>query len=242
MTKRRSERGIVAESGRQLAIIFAEALRRVAKLDPAPPVEARFYPYAGLHSTIRLRRGKIYARISDLLEGSPEEVLYALACILVAKLYSLGVSKKCERIYQDYISQPRLREASEAARRERGYKIITSSRGKTYDLEEIFDNLNQRYFRGSLARPRLSWSARRTRIVLGHHDQAHGAIVISRTLDSPNIPRFVIEYVLYHEMLHLKYPPKDDGSRTLYHSPEFRREERRFEQFREAVAWLEGLK
>lgn len=226
----------------QLALIFAEALRRIAKLDPAPPVEARFYPYAGLHSTIRLRRGKIYVRVSDLLEGSPEEVLYALACILVAKLYRLRVSKKCERIYQEYVSQPRLREASEAARRERGYKIITTARGKIYNLEEIFDELNRRYFNGSLARPKLSWSARRARIVLGHHDQAHGAIIISRTLDSPSTPRFVIEYVLYHEMLHLKYPPKEDGGRTLYHGPEFRREERRFERFREAVNWLEGLK
>ncbi|HXG65697.1 MAG TPA: hypothetical protein VNO70_11365, partial [Blastocatellia bacterium] len=69
-----------------LQAIFAEALRVIVKREPRPEVEARFYPYAGMSSTIRLRQGRVLARISDLLTQSPPEVLYALACILVAKL------------------------------------------------------------------------------------------------------------------------------------------------------------
>src|SRR5262249_45686028 len=148
--------------------------------------------------------GRVYARVSDVLTSSPPEVLYALACMLVAKLYRRKVSGEDERIYKQYTSRREVLNASESVRRQRGYKVITSPRGKVYDLEQAFDDLNARYFDASLARPLLSWSPGRPRRILGHHDHVHGTIIISRTLDSADIPRFVFEYVLYHEMLHVK--------------------------------------
>ncbi|HVG22393.1 MAG TPA: M48 family peptidase [Blastocatellia bacterium] len=225
----------------KLGAVFDEALRAIVKKEPKPPVEARFYPYAGLSSTIRLRRGRVYVRVSDILRASPREVLYALACILIAKLYRLKSSKEHERTYREYTLHLSVLDASETARRRRGYKKTTSPRGKVYDLDEMFSRLNARYFDDRLERPLLSWSQTRARRVLGHHDHVHGAIIISRVLDSPRIPRFVIEYVLYHEMLHVKHPPRVASARTIYHSQQFRLDERRFEQFEEALKWLEKL-
>ncbi len=224
-----------------LNVIFDEALRAIVKRQPLPPVEARFYPYAGLSSTIRLRRGRVYARVSDILRHSPREVLYALACILVAKLYRQRVASEHERTYREYTSRASVLEASEATRRTRGYKITTSPVGKVYDLNEMFADLNARYFANELERPVLSWSLRRTGRVLGHHDHVHGAIIISRTLDDANIPRFVVEYVLYHEMLHVKHPQRVESGRTIFHSRRFREDERRFERFEEALGWLERI-
>ncbi len=224
-----------------LEAIFDQALRAVVKKEPLPPIEVRFYPYAGLSSTIRLRRGRIYVRLSDILCESPPEILHALACILVAKLYRLKPSKEHERAYKQYTLLPEIVEASESTRRTRGYKITTSPRGKVYDLEELFSDLNHRYFAGRLERPDLSWSQKRTRRILGHHDHIHGAIVVSRTLDDTRIPRFVVEYVLYHEMLHVAHPPRVVSGRTIYHSRQFRSDERRFERFDEVLKWMERL-
>jgi hypothetical protein len=224
-----------------LKTVFDQALRVSLKKEPRPGVEARFYPYAGLSSTIRLRQGMVFARVSDILRGSPREVLFALACILVAKLYRQRTSKAHERVYRAHTLDPAIREASEASRKHRGYKITTSERGKNYDLGSLFSELNQRYFKGMLERPVLSWSPRPTRRVLGHHDHVHGAIVISRTLDHPAIPQFVVEYVLYHEMLHVQHPPRVASGRTVYHGRAFREEERRFERFDEALKWMEKL-
>jgi len=217
---------------------FAAAIR-AARKHPAPEIEARFYPYVGLSSTIRLRSGRIYARVSDVLAGSPPEVLYALACMLVAKLYRRKTSGEHERIYRQYTTRREVLDASEAVRRKRGYKIISSPQGKVYNLEQTFDKLNGYYFQDSLSRPLLSWSPGRPRRILGHHDHIHGTIVISRTLDSSAIPEFVLEYVLYHKMLHVKHAPRLQGSRTVYHSRQFRADERRFERFDEALKWLE---
>jgi hypothetical protein len=225
----------------QLKAVFDEALRAVVKKEPRPQVEARFYPYAGLSSTIRLRQGRVYVRVSDILAGSPREVLYALACILVSKLYRRKASSECERTYREYSSLPSVLRQTEAMRRARGYKITTSPRGKVYDLEELFADLNARYFGGRLSRPALSWSQRRTGRVLGHHDHIHDAIIVSRTLDDARIPRLVVEYVLYHEMLHIKHPPHRAGGRTVYHSPQFRADERRFDRIDEALAWLDRI-
>ena len=224
-----------------LGVVFEEALRAVVKKEPVPPVEARFYPYAGLSSTIRLRRGRVYARVSDILRHAPPKVLYALASILVAKLYRLKSAKHQEQIYREHATSQSVLEDSDATRRRRGYKVTTSPRGEVYDLVESFDQLNERYFSSQIDRPLLSWSPRKTRRVLGHHDHVHRTIVISRTLDSSRIPRFVLEYVLYHEMLHIKHPRRVVSGRTVYHGRGFREDEQRFERFEEALKWLEKI-
>src|SRR5262245_33705556 len=163
--------------------VFDQALRALVRKEPRPKVQAVFYPYAGLSSTIRLRQGCLYARVSDILAGSPRTVLFALACILVAKLYRLKTPKAHERTYREHTLHPSVVGASQETRRRRGYKITTSSRGKVYDLAALFTELNDRYFAGQLERPLLSWSHRRARQVLGHHDHVHRAIIISNTLD-----------------------------------------------------------
>jgi hypothetical protein len=228
-------------SGDILEAVFDDAFRALVKKQPRPKIVARFYPYAGLSSTIRLRQGRIYARVSDILVDSPREVLFALACTLVAKLYRLKISKEHERTYREHVLHPTIVDASQSARRRRGYKITTSSRGKAYDLAELFTALNARYFGGKLERPLLSWSPRPTRKVLGHHDHVHRAIIISRTLDDMNIPRFVVEYVLYHEMLHVKHPTRVISGRTIYHGRAFREDERQFERMDAAVEWLDEI-
>jgi hypothetical protein len=228
-------------SDENLEELFDQALKTLVKREPRPHIEARFYPYAGLSSTIRLRQGRVFARVSDILKGSPREVLFSLACILVAKLYRLKASKTHERIYKKHALDPPILDASQAARRRRGYKITTTSRGKVYDLVEMFSGLNARYFGGNLDRPLLSWSKRPTRRVLGHHDHVHNTIVISRTLDDPGIPSFVVEYVLYHEMLHVKHPPRVVSGRTSYHGRPFREDEQLFERIGEALKWMEKI-
>jgi hypothetical protein len=221
--------------------VFNQALQALLKEKPAPRVEARFYPYTGLSSTIRLRQGRVFARVSDVLKGSPREVLYALACILVAKLYRVKASKVHERIYRAYALDAPMVDATQASRRLRGYKLTTSSTGSTYDLAKLFSDLNTRYFGGKLDSPLLSWSQRPARRILGHYDDVHRAIIISKSLDNARIPRFVIEYVLYHEMLHVKHPARVVSGRTIHHSRAFREDERLFEEFDKALTWLKKI-
>src|SRR5262249_40075331 len=123
----------------------------------------------------------------------------------------------------------------------RGRKRIDSAQGHTYDLEAIFEDLNQRFFHGLLARPQMTWSREYARNRLGHYDPAHNAIVVSRIFDHPRMPRYVTEYIVYHEMLHLKHPVKVKGSRRCVHSTEFQLEEKLFPRLAEAQRFLKHL-
>jgi predicted metal-dependent hydrolase len=105
----------------------------------------------------------------------------------------------------------------------------------------VFEELNTRFFYGLMARPRMSWSRAKTRRILGHYDPAHNAIIISRVLDHPGVPSYVLEYIVYHEMLHLKHPVKLRGSRRCVHSAEFQAEEKLFPRVDDANAFLKRL-
>jgi len=65
--------------------------------------------------------------------------------------------------------------------------------------------------------------------------------VVSRVFDRPSSPRYAIEYLLYHEMLHLKHPVSVRGTRRCVHSAAFKADERVFPQLAEALAFLKRL-
>jgi predicted metal-dependent hydrolase len=60
-------------------------------------------------------------------------------------------------------------------------------------------------------------------------------------MDRPGVPRYAVEYVLFHEMLHVKHPTRRSGCTLVSHSPEFRAEEKRFEDFDRARKVLDRL-
>jgi len=116
---------------------------------------------------------------------------------------------------------------------------VTTSKGAVYDLDELFAVLNERYFRNTLPKPVLTWSAKKTYRILGHHDATHETVAISRSLDSADVPRYVVEYVVFHEMLHIAHPTKHVNGRRYNHTAAFKRDEEKFAYFDEAERWIE---
>lgn len=221
--------------------IFALEYRALRPRAPMPPFEIRFYRFTGLNTTIRLRDGRIYVRLSDLLEGAPETVLHAIAHILLAKLYRKPIAAAHSARYRRFTSSDAVMRQTEIVRQARGRKRITGTRGDHYDLEEVFESLNRRFFFGLLGRPLLTWSGQDARRLLGHYDAAHNTIVVSRVFDRKSTPRYAIEYLLFHEMLHLKHPVKVRGGRRCVHGAAFRADENLFPQIKEAKEFLKRL-
>lgn len=219
--------------------IYRSVLDSINPIENSPDLKVEFYPYVGISNRIRRRDCAIFVRISDVLRGAPTEFHRALAQILIRKLYRKRVSAKDLQIYRDYLRQADIQAKSIENRRARGRKVITTTKGNIYDLDELYALLNQIYFQNTLPKPVLTWSAKKTFRILGHHDSAHKTIVISKSLDDKNVPRFVAEYVLYHEMLHIKHPTVHHNGRRYNHTPVFRRDEENFAFFREAETWIE---
>ena len=221
--------------------IFEETFRELRPCTDPPPLSVEFFAFANINNTIRLREGKLLVRLSDLLEGAPDTVLRAIAHILLAKMYRKPIERMHATRYRKYVQSHDIRSKAHLVRQVRGRKRMASPKGRVYDLEAIFEDLNLRLFGGMMARPQMSWSQGRARNLLGHYDPAHNAIVVSRFFDHPAVPRYAVEYIVYHEMLHLRHPVKLKGSRRCVHSAEFRAEEKLFPQLEAAQRFLRRL-
>src|SRR6187399_336774 len=117
--------------------------------------------------------------------------------------------------------------------------------GEYFDLRAIFDRLNARYFRGRLRGYKVVWGRRRKRrakeyFVFGTIQEEDRIIRINPRLDQPFVPRWFLEYVLYHEMLHSVVPDEvDSAGRRRVHTEEFYRREREYPSYRRARRWEE---
>jgi predicted metal-dependent hydrolase len=116
-----------------------------------------------------------------------------------------------------------------------------AGRGKVYDLSEMFRRINQQYFKNELAQPRLVWSARSSSRRLGTYQPDADTISLSRRLDSRDIPQILVEYVLYHEMLHKKLGLKEVNGRRYAHTSTFRKLEKQFEGYVEAEKIMRAM-
>ena len=221
--------------------IFQEIYSELRPGTSLPELKIEFFAFANVNNTIRLRNGRLLVRLSDLLEGAPDTVLRALAHILLAKMYRRPIDRGHAARYRKYVGSHDIVRKAHLVRQMRGRKRLRSPRGHFYDLDAIFEELNTHFFYGLMARPRMSWSQTKTRRILGHYDPAHNAIIISRIFDHFAVPAYVLEYIVYHEMLHLKHPVRLRGSRRCVHSAEFQAEEKLFPHMERANAFLKRL-
>jgi hypothetical protein len=126
-------------------------------------------------------------------------------------------------------------------RMERAVGVVEHTKGVAHDIEASFARVNARYFGGQLERPRLKWTRTITRCTFGHYDFVHDTLWISRTLDRPDVPEYVFDHVMHHELLHKKHGIAWRGRRQHAHTPAFREEERRFERYDQAAEYLNKL-
>jgi hypothetical protein len=218
--------------------IYARVFRLLKPRTSVPQVTVRFLKYANANSRIRFRESHLTVHISDLLEGAPAPVHEALAYILLGKLFGRPPVIRMVARYRRYLNRADVRRTVHLAKQQRGRKIFRNPKGQIYNLEEIFEELNIRFFHGLMARPRLGWSAARSRTALGHYDPSHNMIVLSSLFDSESASRLIVKFVLFHEMLHLKYPTEHQGTRRCVHTKAFKQAEKEFEGYQEAKAAL----
>ncbi len=180
-------------------------------------------------------------RLSDLLRRASLSVLEGAAALLLARVYRRKAPAALVEPYLEYARSDRTRSRMNRMRRGRVCLAATSPRGDHFDLNKIFEDLNGKYFDGQLQRPHIGWSTRSWRRQFGCYDPGPNQILLNRRMDRPEVPQCAVEYVLYHEMLHVKHPTRRSGCSLVSHSREFREEEKRFPEFARARRILDRL-
>jgi predicted metal-dependent hydrolase len=221
--------------------IFQRIFTRIGCKGRPPQFVVEFHPYAGLTLTIRLREEVAHVRISDALHDAPPMVVEAAAAILLGRLYRRRAPRELVEAYRQFSYSHEVRNRVHSLRQARGRRAAHRPEGRHHDLDEMFNELNRRYFEDKLKKPTLGWSSRVWRSQLGCFDPALQQIVINKQLDRPRVPRFVVAYVMYHEMLHVKHPMKFARCRRESHGPEFRREEKKYADYSAAIRFLDRM-
>ena len=221
--------------------IFARIFQEYRPRTPLTGVNLVFKRYANANSAIAWRDSRLDVKLSDLWQGAPAAVVEALAHILVAKMLRRETPAHASNTYRRWLNRQDVRRDMQRVKQLRGRKFVSGPEGKAWNLETVFEDLNLKYFGGLMARPDLGWSRRPSRSTLGHYDPSHHAIILSSLMDDLAVKRLAVEYVLYHEMLHLKHPVDHRGSRRRVHTRQFREEEKLFEGLDEAKEMLKKL-
>lgn len=221
--------------------IFQRIYTRLGCEGRPPRFIVEYHPYADLTHTIRLREDTAHVRLSDVLGSAPRAVVEAIAAILLGRLYRRRPPAELLETYRQFSYARSTRRRLLLTRRRRARRTEHRPLGTHHDLEPLFEELNRAYFRGSLPRPRLCWSARIWRTQLGCFDPALNQIVLNRQLDQETIPAYVVAYVLFHEMLHVKHPTRFARCRRESHSARFRNEEKTFTDYARAMRFLARL-
>jgi predicted metal-dependent hydrolase len=218
--------------------IYARVFRTLKPRTPLPQITIQVRKYANANSRITLYAGRLRIDISDLLESAPAPIQEALAVILISKLYRRSPENGVVARYRRYLNRADIRRTMHLVKQQRGRKLYREPKGRVYDLCEVFEQLNLQYFGGLMARPELGWSLRSSRTTLGHYDPAHHIIVLTSLLDSEEAPELAVKFVMFHEMLHLRFPTQHRGSRRCVHTREFKQAEKKFEDYEQAKRQL----
>jgi len=237
MTRAKTQK-LIVPGGAQ---IFQRVYTRLGCQGRPPQFAVEFYPYANLMHTIRLKEECACVRLSDVLRGAPLVIFEAAAAILLSRIYRRHAPRELLAAYRRFTAAPHTRRRIAKLRGARGRRVQSSPNGAVYDLAPMFKKLNKVYFGGRLHRPRLGWSERTWRTQFGCFDPALDQIVMNRWLDRPIVPLFAVEYVLFHEMLHVKHPLRAAACGIEAHSREFRDEEKRYAHYERARKFLDRL-
>lgn len=223
------------------AALFQRVFTRLGCDGRPPRFRVEFYPYSSLVLTIRRREDVVYVRFSDLLRRAPLPVLEGAAALLLARVYRRKAPRALIEPYLEYARSNRTRGRISRMRRGRVRPSSAGPLGRHFDLEKMFEALNAKYFDGALQRPHIGWSTRSWRRQFGCYDPGPNQILLNRRMDHPRVPQVAVEYVLFHEMLHVKHPTRRSGCSLVSHSADFRAEEKRFADFARARRILDHL-
>lgn len=181
------------------------------------------------------RQNSIRLRIHRMFLSAPPEVVDALGA-WVQHPHSNG--SQAGAVIDAFIKANR-----HCIRRRKKHTVQADGRGECYDLHALFDEVNAAEFEGAVDATigwgRMAPNRRRRSIRFGSYFPEEHHIRIHPLLDQPDVPRFFVRYIVFHEMLHAYLGIEEsEGGRRRIHSLAFRQREQRYPDYERAEAWI----
>jgi hypothetical protein len=124
---------------------------------------------------------------------------------------------------------------------DQGNRHFLPGEGRVHDLNLMKRRILERYFPDQGQEVPVFWTSKKVRGYWGKYFQNPARIVINRRLDSPKVPGYAVEAVLYHEILHHVLGIPVVNGRRRPHSRKFREAEKRYPMYKEAEKFLKSF-
>jgi|GEM_PF-961733 len=220
-----------------------EALQRINLFLPAINLLPKYRKYGidfiFYHTSalfqIQGKASRIQITAQESLTTAPDSVLIALLETALGK-----PSASTRQLIRAYTFSP----AYQSTREHLEYLGIQKgsfAKGSVHDLKVSFERVNLAYFDRQMPEPHLIWNNRLTVRKFGHYQWDTDTVMVSRTLDQRRVPDFVVDYVMYHELLHKKLGARLVNSRRMVHTSLFHEREAKFTRLDEAQKYLNKL-
>ena len=184
---------------------------------------------------VRQRGNQIEMIAQESFLAAPDSILIALLEVALDP-----TSRAARTTLRDYTftgEYQKVRESLEYL----GVPPSSFSAGRVHNLNQSFHRVNQQYFQGKLAQPHLTWNNRLTHRKFGHYQWDTDTVMVSSSLDQERVPAMVVDFVIYHELLHKKLGARRVKQNRIAHSQEFRKAENQFTQAEKARQLLNRI-
>ena len=179
--------------------------------------------------SIKEKKGVVIIRLHKMFLGAGNDVLNEIANYIKR-------NRKRTPLIREFINRNNhiLRKSSQR-------KITIRTKGRHHDLQEIYHSINSEYFSENISAA-ITWGAKSPKLAaakrtLGSYSYNNNTIRINPRLDSLRVPRYYMEFLVYHEMLHAEIGVKKVNGRRIVHSGEFKKREKEFREYKRAVEW-----
>jgi len=205
------------------------------------PVSADFHPYSELKHTWTRDGKRATFKVSDYLANAPDEVIESLGVYLLSRAFGKPCDMRLTTPYLSYAGSGELWEGAKDRYLKRARNLCFAVEGRCRNLRTVFDYVNSFYFSSRAPEPVLAWVSESPRRRLGYYFGPLKLLAANRVLDQDTVPRYVLEFVIYHELLHHMRAGDGRAVRRVHHTKDFKAQEQAFTHFDDAEDWLRRI-
>jgi hypothetical protein len=167
------------------------------------------------NANIKLDRNKISVHLNLQWKDIDREIKIGLIQSLLLRILKAKRNTTNIEVYNNFIKQ---------------IPVLTPKTKTDPILEDSFRRVNEKFFSGVMEETNLQWGSASYR-KLANYNFHNDSVTVSTLFK--NVPIEVLDYLMYHELLHKKHQFEHKNGRSSFHSPSFRREEALYPGFKE---------
>jgi predicted metal-dependent hydrolase len=214
------------------------AFQRAGQMSGFSRVKAEYVQFKEFKAVWTKRGEEVDLQITDYMKGAEQPILDEFAECICRRILTKRSKEMYTQTMRDWLQSAEFVALNRQTYLKRSRNIAYTDKGSNYDLKESMTRLMEQGLVPEISNKYVTWTKRPNTQRMGYCSVIMRVVAISSALDSENVPEFVSDYVLYHEMLHLNDGLKAMGS---HHDSAFRMRERAYPRWREAEAILKRV-